>query len=341
MKKLYACFIALVFIAGVFPQSPEKMSYQAIIRNSSEQLIKDASIGIQLSILQGSASGTAVYIERHFPTSNSNGLVTIEIGEGIETSGNFESINWANGPFFLKIETDLNGGSNYTITGTSQLLSVPYALYAKNAGVSGNESAFNTWDKNVSDDFSGNYDDLINKPTSIPDNSVSSPKIVDYSVSNVDLANNSISSAQIIDGTITNSDIMDEPGVDWVESTSPISVPTSAGVISSITIDAPKSGYVIVTASGFVNWLINSTSTGTINLNLSTIGGDTDVLYQCIGISGVSTNEYYRFPFSITRVFSVSAGSNTFYFNAHHFWVVGQAWVHNHSVVGIYVPTRY
>jgi hypothetical protein len=88
---------------------------------------------MQISILQGSAGGTAVYVERQIPQTNSNGLVTIEIGNGTVISGTFSSINWANGPYFIKTETDLTGGSNYTITGTSQLLSVPYALYAKTA----------------------------------------------------------------------------------------------------------------------------------------------------------------------------------------------------------------
>ena len=77
------------------------------------------------------------YAERHFPTTNANGLVSLEIGTGTVINGNFATIDWANGPYFVKTETDLNGGSNYTITGTSQLMSVPYALYAKTAGNAG------------------------------------------------------------------------------------------------------------------------------------------------------------------------------------------------------------
>jgi len=92
---------------------------------------------MQISILQGSASGTAVYVETQTPTTNANGLTSIEIGGGTVLSGNFSTINWANGPYFVKTETDpdgTTGGIYYTITGTSQLLSVPYALYAANAG---------------------------------------------------------------------------------------------------------------------------------------------------------------------------------------------------------------
>ncbi|MBC8344609.1 MAG: collagen-like protein [Bacteroidetes bacterium] len=91
---------------------------------------------MRISILQGTVSGTAVYVETQAPTTNDNGLVTIEIGAGTVVSGNFSTIDWTNGPYFIKTETDANGGTTYTITGTSQLLSVPYALYAKTSGSS-------------------------------------------------------------------------------------------------------------------------------------------------------------------------------------------------------------
>ncbi len=117
-------------------QVPEKMSYQAVVRNTSNNLVTNQPVGMQISILQGSATGTAVYVETQTPTSNANGLVTLEIGGGTVVSGNMATINWANGPYFIKTETDPTGGSSYTITGTSQLLSTPYALYAKTSGSS-------------------------------------------------------------------------------------------------------------------------------------------------------------------------------------------------------------
>ena len=112
------------------------MSYQAVVRNTTNNLVVSQNVGMQISILQGSATGTVVYVETQTPTSNTNGLVTIEIGGGTVVSGNFATINWANGPYFIKTETDPTGGSSYTITGTSQLLSSPYALYAKTSGSS-------------------------------------------------------------------------------------------------------------------------------------------------------------------------------------------------------------
>jgi hypothetical protein len=127
----------LLFISSLgFSQAPQKFSYQAVIRNVSNQLIGNQSIGLRVSILQGSAAGNPIFSELHAPVTNSNGLITIEIGGGSPLTGSISSINWANGPFFIQTETDIDGGNNYTITATSQLMSVPYALYALNSGSS-------------------------------------------------------------------------------------------------------------------------------------------------------------------------------------------------------------
>ena len=134
MKKFFTLLIVFAFTIDTFSQAPEKMSYQAVIRNSNGELVKNSSIGMQMIILQGSETGTSVFVERHFPSTNSNGLVTVEIGGGLLISGGFDAIDWSAGPYFIKTETDLNGGANYTISGISQVLSVPYALYSKTAG---------------------------------------------------------------------------------------------------------------------------------------------------------------------------------------------------------------
>ena len=134
MKKIYSIIAGVLLSANVLAQAPQKMSYQAVIRNSSDALLSSTAVGMRISILQTSATGSAVYVETQTPTSNANGLVSLEIGSGTVVSGAFATINWANGPYFIKTETDPTGGSNYTITGTSQLLSVPYALYAATAG---------------------------------------------------------------------------------------------------------------------------------------------------------------------------------------------------------------
>ena len=126
--SMYTTIGALLLTLSSFAQAPEKMSYQAVVRGANNALVTNQQVGMQISILQGS---TAVYEETQTPTSNKNGLVSLEIGKGTIVSGIFSSIDWSADMYFIKIETDPAGGTNYTITGTSQLLSVPYALYAK------------------------------------------------------------------------------------------------------------------------------------------------------------------------------------------------------------------
>ena len=133
MKRLFTIIVAVLVTSSMLAQAPQKMSYQAVIRNSSDQLVINQSVGMQISILQGSSTGTPVYVETQTPTTNDNGLVSIEIGGGT-TTDNFEDIDWSTGTYFIKTETDPKGGTSYSITGTSQLLSVPYAFYATRAG---------------------------------------------------------------------------------------------------------------------------------------------------------------------------------------------------------------
>lgn len=160
MRKLFTILAAVLLTTTVFAQSPQKMSYQAVIRNSSDAIVSNHSVGMRISILQGSENGTVVYTETQTQTTNTNGLVSIEIGNGAE----FNAINWSEGPYFIKTETDPIGGTSYSITGTSQLLSVPYALHAKTAEsitgtITETDPIFIAWDKN--------YSDLTNTPTTI------------------------------------------------------------------------------------------------------------------------------------------------------------------------------
>ena len=177
-------FFFLFFLIGAlaFAQAPEKFTYQSVIKNSSGYLLKNQEIGLRISILFNSSNGMSVYSEEHTVESNSNGLVTLIIGEGFTTDV-FSDIDWGNGEYYLKVEVDPEGGINYTMNQTSQLLSVPYALYAGNLSVnlsvigqsyitfSGNKISANKID--ASNDItglstvaiSGDYDDLSNTPT--------------------------------------------------------------------------------------------------------------------------------------------------------------------------------
>jgi hypothetical protein len=132
MKKIFL-ILALIVTTIALSQAPEKMSYQAIVRNADGGLLSNTSVGMQISILENSASGNPIYVETHTPTTNINGLVTIEIGNGTVITGDFSVIDWGADIYFIKTETDLTGAANYTVSGTSQLLSVPYALHAKTA----------------------------------------------------------------------------------------------------------------------------------------------------------------------------------------------------------------
>jgi hypothetical protein len=151
MKKIYTILMTVLFSTVIFAQ-PQKMSYQAVIRNSSNALVTSTAVGMRISILQATATGTAVYVETQTPTTNANGLVSIEIGGGTVVAGTFANIDWSTGTYFIKTETDPTGGTSYTITGTSQLLSVPYALFAKT--VSGT-SGTNTGDNAINTTYSG------------------------------------------------------------------------------------------------------------------------------------------------------------------------------------------
>jgi hypothetical protein len=132
---LLSLFTLIAFsLTNVFAQAPSRMSYQCVVRNNLGNLVVNSTIGIRVSVLQTSASGPSVYTETHSATTNANGLASIQIGAGVVVSGTFSSIAWGSASYFLKTETDPAGGTNYQISGVTQLLSVPYALYAAKTG---------------------------------------------------------------------------------------------------------------------------------------------------------------------------------------------------------------
>lgn len=130
MKKTTLIVLLLSTFSILFAQAPQKMSYQSVIRKTDGTLVVNTVVGLKITILQGSENGTATYVETQTVTTNANGLATLAIGAGTPVTGTFAGINWGTGIYFIKTETDPTGGGNYTISGTSQLLSVPYALYA-------------------------------------------------------------------------------------------------------------------------------------------------------------------------------------------------------------------
>lgn len=143
MKRIVVNLFLLVLSVCTIAQIPQGISHQAVIRNSANELIINSVIGIKVDILQGSHDGTIVYSETHNPASNSNGLISFVIGQGNVVNGMFEEIDWANGPYFIRTQADPTGGTNYSIEGISQILSVPYALFA------GKVNDTTKWQKNA------------------------------------------------------------------------------------------------------------------------------------------------------------------------------------------------
>ncbi|MDD4149702.1 MAG: FISUMP domain-containing protein [Bacteroidales bacterium] len=162
MRKIISILAAVLITASVFAQAPEKMSYQAVVRDGNNALVTNTQVGMQISIIEGSAFGTVIYVETHDANTNDNGLVSVKVGTGTVQHGAFTAINWESNRYFIKTEFDLTGGINYTITGTSEFMSVPYAIHAKTAesitgGITETDPVFNAWDKD--------YADLTNTPT--------------------------------------------------------------------------------------------------------------------------------------------------------------------------------
>ena len=136
----YSLFALISFLltqiapAGLHAQDSTGISFQALVRTADGKTVTNDTVGVQISILQSSATGESVYTERHTLQTDKSGLLTLEIGSGTDTSGTFHDIDWADGPYFVKSEIDPSGDTSYIIMGTFQLLSVPYALHAKRTG---------------------------------------------------------------------------------------------------------------------------------------------------------------------------------------------------------------
>lgn len=139
MKKSFLLCILLTcyLFPSAFSQAPQAFTYQAVVRNNSGDILANQLVALRISILNTSNSGPVVYQERHTPTSNALGLIDLNIGQGSVLSGSFSSINWGVDSKYIQIELDPAGGTNYSIMGTTQLLSVPYAMYANQSANAG------------------------------------------------------------------------------------------------------------------------------------------------------------------------------------------------------------
>jgi uncharacterized protein (TIGR02145 family) len=224
MKKGLFFITGILFCSLLWAQAPQGISHQAVIRNSSNEVITNSPVGIRVSILQGTETGTVVYRETHSPVSNSNGLITYIIGKGVVGAGVFGEIDWSNGPYFLKTEADPAGGTSYSITGVTEILSVPYALHANsaenitgtitetdpvfNGSVAKNITTTDTTNWNNKSEFNGQYSSLTGAPVLAPvatsgsyDDLTEKPEIP---TTTSQLTNNSGFLTTEVDGSVTN-----------------------------------------------------------------------------------------------------------------------------------------
>jgi uncharacterized protein (TIGR02145 family) len=230
MKRLFTILVAVLLTATIWGQSPQKMSYQAVIRDDNSVLVKSHAVGMRISILQGV---NPVYVETHSTSTNANGLVTIEIGGGTFVSGvAFSAIDWSAGIYSIKTETDPTGGINYTaIVGTSPLLSVPYALHAKTvASYAETDPAFSAWDRSTG-----------------------------ISITNTQISNWSGATSAFLTG-ITSGQVTTALGFTPYNSTNPSGYTSNTGTVTSVAMSAP----VGLTIAG-----TPITTSGTLDLTLT------------------------------------------------------------------------
>lgn len=175
MKKIYAT-IGLFLATLLSAQIPQAFSYQTIAFNSAGAPIANGNVSLRISILENSATGTVLYTETHNKTTNSKGLVNLNIGQGTPSSGSFGGINWGTNTKFVKVEMDPAGGNNYTNVGVNQLMSVPYAQVSKTVvtgagqGITLTSPNGTTYNLNVSDNGILSMPTSSNSSTATPAN---------------------------------------------------------------------------------------------------------------------------------------------------------------------------
>ena len=165
MKK-YA-LLSILLLSGVLlkAQVPDAMTFQSVIRTAQGELAGNRIITLRLSILQGTVDGVPVYVENQSGKTNANGLITLSLGRGTAVSGDFALIDWSDGPYFLQVAVDVDGGFNFAVQSTTQFLSVPYAFHARTAATVSGPISFNSLvDVPTAIGFSGSYNDLTDAP---------------------------------------------------------------------------------------------------------------------------------------------------------------------------------
>ena len=290
MKKLYTLSAILITLLS-FAQVPQGISYQAIALDASANPVVSANVGIRLSILDATATGAVLYSESHIKTTNPQGLFNLVIGQGTSLSGTFNTIKWETNSKFLKVEMDAAGGTNYVLVGTTELLSVPYALMAgkvKSEDVVGGPDQFGYSGSWYSSSFMTNTNAYVFSPAEIVYDSSLPPSVNSWHstpISGIPFmkSQNSFltSTNAYIFGPVSSAQIGDHTN-SWH------SFPINGQPIKILTLDY-YSALVITTTNVYV---YTNDSTGLMNWNPTSISGTLiDVSPIGLGIL-TSTNAY-------------------------------------------------
>ena len=135
MKKFYILLcLAIASITQLQAQAPQGFNYQATVRNNAGDIVVNTNVYFKFNVIQGSQTADPIFTETHDVPTDDLGQINLIIGQGTANTGVFSELDWSLGSYYLSIELSINGPNDYVVMGTTQLLSVPYALYAVNSG---------------------------------------------------------------------------------------------------------------------------------------------------------------------------------------------------------------
>ena len=300
--KILLLASALCLALGLQAQAPQKFNYQGIARSSAGAPLANQPLGLKISILDGN---TVQYVEKHTVMTNSVGLYTLQIGGGTVVNGNMAAVTWSTGNKKIKVLIDPNGGTNYTNMGTTELLSVPYALYAGGGtqgpqGVPGAPGATGPQGPQGPPGTSGGYTagagvnisggSVISstlgtsiETAELANDAVTSAKISDGAVATADLANNAVTAVKIAPMGATNGQVLQYNGNAWAPAT---------------------------TTSGSVGWALNG-NTATVNDFIGTTN-DQDIRFKRNGVKAglLSSTTVGNTAFGTGSLGALTTGTN-------------------------------
>ena len=308
MKTIYSLLLLMLISTLAYSQAPEAFNYQAVIRNGAGDILANKQVAVQISILQDGV--TDVYVERFNPTTNDYGMINLQLGKGSPQSGTFNTIDWGLYAFHIKIEVDPNNGTAFTTLGTSQLLSVPYALYAKSGGgddadadpANELQSISKSGNTVTLSDGGGSFTDDVDDADADPTNELQTLTIggQNLSISDGNMvtlpppADNSINSAMIIDGEVKAPDIAtDAVGSDEIAANAVGSSEIAADAVGSSEIATNAVGPDEIAANAVGSSEIATDAVGPAEIAANAVGSS-EIAPSAVGASEVANGSLTR-----------------------------------------------